>query len=188
MADDEREEKLYPTPSDKKKIDEAKNVATKVLNELKLYNPNGSSSINLPGPLQPGTDPKSYESRERSRPLSPGTNPRDYIRNLPDIINRPADTKPGGDGPPTGTDLFKGIEPRKPGTPSPALKPGETSIHGNTNEPYTGPKTNFSGPDAKPMTSAEMQTGGYSQKIQETSHETVNHVRRLAMKNKRNDR
>ena len=39
-----------------------------------------------------------------------------------------------------------------------------------------------------PMTPKEMKSGGYSEKIQETSHETVNHVRRLAMKNKRNDR
>ena len=62
------------------------------------------------------------------------------------------------------------------------------SIHGNTNEPYTGGRPNLSGPDPKPMTPKEMKSGGYSEKIQETSHETVNHVRRLAMKNKRNDR
>ena len=43
-------------------------------------------------------------------------------------------------------------------------------------------------PEQKPMSSAEMKDGGYQEKITETSHETVNHVRRLAMKNKRNDR
>ena len=43
-------------------------------------------------------------------------------------------------------------------------------------------------PEQKSMSSAEMEAGGYQEKIQETSHETVNHVRRLAMKNKRNDR
>ena len=42
--------------------------------------------------------------------------------------------------------------------------------------------------EQKSMSSAEMKAGGYQEKIQETSHETVNHVRRLAMKNKRNDR
>ena len=37
--------------------------------------------------------------------------------------------------------------------------------------------------DAKPPA-----PDGYSSKITETSHESVNHVRRLAMKKKRNDR
>ena len=177
--------------------DSAKMAAMKILKELRLYNPDGSSTINLPGPLPPGTDvnsfirklPNIYDKKDQ-----PDTPRFAYGRDAgrPDTGNAIGSsqfTKPGGDGPPAGTDPFKGVTPRIPGTSAPALKPGEMNIHAdNPSKPYNPSPDRFSSiKEPEPMKPHEMK-GGYEQKITETSHETVNHVRRLAMKNKRNDR
>ena len=150
--------------------DSAKMAAMKILKELIQYDSSGKKTIN------PGKAPADSFKIGRHEP-DPNENPKNYIKTLPH-------TKPSA-----GTDPFKGVTPRIPGTPAPALKPGEMNIHAdNPSKPYNPSPDRFSSiKEPEPMKPHEMK-GGYEQKITETSHETVNHVRRLAMKNKRNDR
>jgi hypothetical protein len=95
---------------------------------------------------------------------------------IPDSSDKSSNfTKPGGDGPPPGSDPFKGVTPRRRGDPGYGELPsGPNSIHSSTPIPSTG----YTLPDKKQQPA----------QMQETSHESVNHVRRLAMKHKRNDR
>ena len=101
---------------DKKKVDEAKNIATKVLNELRLHNPDGSSSINLPEPLSSGLEEVKHIRETVSMPLrglnEPSSSPSPMLRTQP---------RPGAAPDPLGSirhvsGTLKQVGP--PGTPS----------------------------------------------------------------------
>lgn len=170
-SEDDRDERL----------NEAKTVSKEVLKELRMLNPDGSTAFidsgigrsneyNITKPVQrepakvePGSligarGPMNPKGIDVDKPPSNSSSNKSWDSN-------PAFQKSGGDGPLAGTDPFKDVTPNRAGTTS-SLPSGST-------------------PMQDPNKLADVKK---SFTMQETSHESVNHVRRLAMKNKRNDR
>ena len=183
--EDDREEKL----------DEAKRSAVKIINEVIKYDLDGTSGKNQNGnkivnPVERRSDRGKYTNminkpfgRLENKPFTPDKATVDATLGAevkkpftPDSSDKSSNfTKPGGDGPSPGSDPFRGVTPRRRDDPGYGELPsGPNSIHSSTPIPSTG----YTLPDKKQQPA----------QMQETSHESVNHVRRLAMKHKRNDR